>query len=138
MRPKTALAAPYIMRTIGQIAPKDDPLFRAFLDGQLLIAAQTTSPFANVLYGSAALDLGLEAAALPELKASHYPVIQTEKRPLGEGNSVFVSMSESDDDSRAPVGMRTATLSTHTTVGDGRWVSTNFAIQYAGSMYWHS
>jgi phytoene dehydrogenase-like protein len=37
-------------------------------------------------------------------------------RPLGEGNSVFISLSNPDDPDRAPAGMRTATLSTHTAV----------------------
>ena len=32
-------------------------MFRAFLDGQLLISAQTTAGKADALYGSAALDL---------------------------------------------------------------------------------
>jgi C-3',4' desaturase CrtD len=217
IRPSTLRALPYIFRTIGHIAPQDDPLFTAFLDGQLLIAAQTTSPYTNALYGSAALDLprrganhvqggigslartlvdwlrangatvlyrqeverievergqvtavhtnkhktfhadniianltpwalsdllggaaapslkrevqqreatwgaftmylGLEEAALPPLVTSHYQVIVDHTRPLGEGNSVFVSLSEAGETDRAPIGMRTATLSTHTAV----------------------
>jgi phytoene dehydrogenase-like protein len=35
---------------------------------------------------------------------------------LGEGNSVFISLSDVQDDSRAPEGRRAATLSTHTAI----------------------
>ncbi|MEM7331643.1 MAG: NAD(P)/FAD-dependent oxidoreductase [Chloroflexota bacterium] len=57
MRPKTFLSLPYLFSTIGQIAPLDDPMFKAFLDAQLLIAAQATSEETSALYGAAALDL---------------------------------------------------------------------------------
>lgn len=217
LRPRTLRALPYLLRTIGSLAPQDDPMFRAFLDGQLLISAQTTAEHASALYGSAALDLprrgvnhvqggigaladtlvswirahggevlfrqevtqievkagratavvtkkglrlvadhvlanltpwalrallgeqapaslrrevaqrqatwgaftlylGLDASRLPAGTASHHQVILDPTRPLGEGNSVFISMSDVHDESRAPAGMRTATLSTHTAV----------------------
>lgn len=217
IRPQTTRALPYLWRTIGQIAPTDDPLFRAFLDAQLLISAQTTSQDAHALYGSAALDLprrgvnhvqggmgaladtlvpwirqqggdvhfrqqverivvekgratavitrkghhftadhiianvtpwalhsllgeaaprslrretaerpptwgaftlylGLDERQLPPDTATHHQVIVDHTRPLGEGNSVFMSLSEPGDTTRAPVGMRAATLSTHTAV----------------------
>ncbi|MCL4266170.1 MAG: FAD-dependent oxidoreductase [Anaerolineae bacterium] len=217
MRPQTALALPHLWRTIGQIAPLEDPLFRAFLDAQLLISAQTTSQDAHALYGSAALDLprrgvnhvqggmgalaetlvvwirqhggevhfrqqvaqitvekgratavttrkglhlaadhiianvtpwalrhllaeaappalaqetqnlpptwgaftlylGLDERYLPPGIVTHHQVIVDHTRPLGEGNSVFISLSEPGDTSRAPEGMRAATLSTHTAV----------------------
>ena len=57
IRPKTVQSLPYLFSTIGQIAPLDDPMFKAFLDAQLLIAAQATSEETSALYGSAALDL---------------------------------------------------------------------------------
>ncbi len=57
VRPATLRALPYILRSIGDVAPQGDDMFRAFLDGQLLISAQTTSENANALYASAALDL---------------------------------------------------------------------------------
>ena len=218
LRPKTLLSLPYLTRTIGQIAPQNDPMFTAFLDGQLLIAAQATAAHTNALYGSAALDLprrgvnhvqggigslaktlvqwlrdnggevlfrqkaeriemkngrqattlhtnkhqtftadniianltpwalsdllgghaspdlkrevqqreatwgaftlylGLDTAQLPLLTASHHQVIVDYTQPLGEGNSVFISLSDTNDTNRAPKGMRTATLSTHTAV----------------------
>lgn len=219
LRSPTLAALPYAWATIGRLAPADDPLFKAFLDGQLLISAQTTAAEANALYGSAALDLprrgvchvtggigslaqtlvgwirqqggevlfrrpvaqievaggratavctvkgerfaadtvvgnltpwglagllgeaapeplrretavrpatwgaftlyvGLDAAKLPPQAAEvwHHQVIVDEKRPLGEGNSVFISLSDPHDPSRAPAGMRAATLSTHTAI----------------------
>lgn len=59
MRPQTLLATPYLFSTIKQVAgaAARDPLFKTFLDAQLLIAAQTISDHTHALYGSAALDL---------------------------------------------------------------------------------
>ena len=57
VRPSTLKSLPYLTRTIGSIAPTSDPMFKAFLDSQLLISAQTTSDNASALYGSAAVDL---------------------------------------------------------------------------------
>jgi C-3',4' desaturase CrtD len=57
VRPRTLQALPYLFRTIGSLAPQDDPMFNSFLDAQLLISAQATAGEANALYGSAALDL---------------------------------------------------------------------------------
>lgn len=218
LRPKTFKSLPYLLSTIGSIAPTDDPMFKAFLDGQLLISAQTTSDDASALYGSAALDLprrgvnhvrggigalaqtlvdwirdhggevlfrqqveqieldgrgratavttnkglrveadtivanltpwalagllgeqapsglrrevatrdatwgafmlylGVDRRKLPDGLTGHYQVIMDHTRPLGETNSVFVSMSDPDDARRAPEGMQAVTLSTHTAV----------------------
>ncbi|MEM9773947.1 MAG: NAD(P)/FAD-dependent oxidoreductase [Chloroflexota bacterium] len=57
LRPQTLKSLPYLLSTIGSIAPTNDPMFKAFLDSQLLISAQTTSENASALYGSAAVDL---------------------------------------------------------------------------------
>lgn len=217
LRPGTLMAAPYLFHSVGDLVPRSDPLFRVFLDGQLLIAAQTTAAHAGALYGSAALDLprrgvnhvrggigalartlaawiranggevlyrqrvacievrdgravavqtskgsslaadfvlanttpwglarllgpaapagltrevqqreatwgaftlylGLDAIAIPDGAADHHQVIVDPTRPLGEGNSVFISLSAADDPERAPAGLRAATLSTHTIV----------------------
>lgn len=216
MRPKTVGSLPYLTRRIGDLAPKDDPMFRAFLDGQLLISAQTTADHASALYGSAALDLprrgvnhvrggigslaqtlvswirehggevlfrqrvtgirpgrdktvvktqkglqleadavlanltpwaldrllgegsppslrketatrpptwgaftvylGVEEAKLPADLIGHHQVIVDHTKPLGEGNSVFVSLSDAEDSDRAPARMRAVTMSTHTAV----------------------
>lgn len=217
MRLQTLPALPHLRHTIQDIAPRNDPMFTAFLDAQLLISAQTISSQANALYGSAALDLprrgvnhvrggmgalaetlvtwirtnggevlyrqqvqkieikegqatavttnkgyhlaadiilgnltpwalrdllgkdapasliketqqrsatwgaftlylGLETDKLPAHIAGHHQVIVDHSQPLGEGNSVFISLSDEADKERAPSGMRTATLSTHTAV----------------------
>ena len=217
LRPSTMPAIPYLLRTVGSLAATGDPMFRAFLDGQLLISAQTTADKANALYGSAALDLprrgvnhvhggmgalaetlvawirahggevlyrqevtavdmsagkaaavrtkrglhvagdhivanltpwslaellgeaaprslrrevrqrtptwgaftlylGLDASHLPADLVSHHQIIGDHTRPLGEGNSVFVSLSDAQDETRGPAGTRVATLSTHTAV----------------------
>lgn len=217
LRPQTFKATPYLFRKIDDLHNSDDPLFRAFLDSQLLISAQTTSKYASALYGSAALDLprrgvnhvqggmgaladtlvkwiqqnggrvlfrqmvtdielknghatavitkkgahfaadqiianmtpwglnnilgedapnslqqrvqnlqptwgaftlylGLDSHKLPSGIPDHHQIIEDHTRPLGEGNSVFASLSDKDDARRAPQGMRAATLSTHTAV----------------------
>jgi C-3',4' desaturase CrtD len=67
-------------------------------------------------WGAFTLYLGLDAAALPPGLADHHQVIVDATRPLGEGNSVFLSLSPADDTACAPAGMRAATLSTHTAV----------------------
>ncbi len=224
LRPRTLRAMPYILRTMADIMPDSDPLFRTFIDANLLISAQTTAENANALYGSAALDLprrgvntvrggigalaqtlvdwiqanggtvhfkqkvgridvrngkavaihanlhsrnkrsqrtftfdnllanltpwslknllgdnapekmqrtvdkleptwgafmlylGVAADALPADVSGHYQVIGDHARRLGETNSIFISMSPVDDDSRAPTGMRAVNISTHTDI----------------------
>jgi C-3',4' desaturase CrtD len=218
LRPSTLRALPYLFSTIGSLTREQEPMFRAFLDSQLLISAQATADQTSALYGSAALDLprrgvnhveggigtladtlvawiranggevlfrqqvekievrggratavttnkglhlsadnivanltpwalaellgpaaprslrrevrrrgptwgaftlylGLDGAKLPSLVGNHHQVIQDHSQALGEGNSVFVSLSKAGDERRGPAGQRTATLSTHTNVG---------------------
>ncbi|MDI6814241.1 MAG: hypothetical protein QMD10_11990, partial [Desulfitobacteriaceae bacterium] len=66
--------------------------------------------------GAFTLYLGLDSSQLPPLAADHFQVIVDAAQPLGEGNSVFISLSHPEDSSRAPQGMRAATLSTHTAI----------------------
>ncbi len=192
---------------------------RLFVDAQLLIAAQTTSPYANALYGASALDLprrgvvhltggigaiaetlaqavrangghvryrqevtriviadgrpvavetkrgdtfaadlvvvnlppwnsarllgeaaprrlqqlpqrpthgwgaymvyvGLDDSAIPADFPLHHQVVLRE--PMGEGNTVFLSLSPAWDGCRAPAGRRALTISTHTAL-DAWW-----------------
>lgn len=56
--------------------------------------------------------LGVDEAALED-EVNHYQVIVNPAKPLGEGNSVFVSISPRWD-RRAPQGQRAITISTHT------------------------
>lgn len=67
-------------------------------------------------WGAFTLYLGLDDSALPLNMPNHHQVVLDPTRPLGEGNSVFISLSDLEDSPRAPKGMRAATLSTHTAV----------------------
>ena len=67
-------------------------------------------------WGAFTLYLGVDAAQLSQTSTSHHQIIMDAERPLGEGNSVFISMANPDDESRAPAGKRAMTLSTHTEV----------------------
>lgn len=70
-------------------------------------------------WGAFTLYLGVGAAALPAGTAEHHQVIANYEQPLGEANSVFISMHPADDQSRAPAGQRAITISTHTNAA--RW-----------------
>ena len=63
-------------------------------------------------WGAFVLYLGIDGRDLGEHVPLHHQVIVGE--PLGEGNSVFLSLSPAWDAQRAPAGMRALTLSTHT------------------------
>ena len=67
-------------------------------------------------WGAFTLYLGLDADKLPAKIPDHHQIILDHTKPLGEGNSVFISLSEAADEKRAPIGKRAATLSTHTAV----------------------
>jgi len=66
-------------------------------------------------WGAFTLYLGVPAASLPT-HTDHFQIIRRLDQPLGEGNSVFVSLSDADDPTRAPAGNRAITLSTHTRI----------------------
>ncbi|MGE5603496.1 MAG: phytoene desaturase family protein [Nitrososphaerales archaeon] len=55
---------------------------------------------------------GLDGAIVPRGAPLHHQVLLAE--PFGEGNSVFLSLSLSNDSTRAPAGQRALTISTHT------------------------
>ncbi len=67
-------------------------------------------------WGAFVLHVGLQANQLPQVIADHHQIITTMTGPLGEGRSIFVSMSPEWDTSRAPKGHRAVTISTHTAV----------------------
>ncbi len=71
-------------------------------------------------WGAFTLYLGLDTAAFPGVGPDHHQVIVDPARPLGEGNSVFISLSDPTDAARAPAGARAATLSTHTAIAPWR------------------
>jgi phytoene dehydrogenase-like protein len=55
---------------------------------------------------------GLDGAIVPDDLPLHHQVVLDE--PMGNGNTVFLSLSPAWDDGRAPQGRRTLTMSTHT------------------------
>ncbi len=63
-------------------------------------------------WGAFMLYAGVDDALIPPERPLHHQVIVRE--PLGEGNSVFVSVSPAWDGGRAPNGRRALTISTHT------------------------
>ncbi len=65
-------------------------------------------------WGAFTLYLGVPNANLANVQADHFQIIKRADQPLGEGNSVFVSLSDADDTERSPAGYRAVTLSTHT------------------------
>lgn len=58
------------------------------------------------------LYVGLDGSQIAQDLPLHHQVIMDE--PLGEGNSIFLSLSPEWDPSRAPHGKRALTISTHT------------------------
>jgi C-3',4' desaturase CrtD len=63
-------------------------------------------------WGAYILYVGLDDSAIPVDFPLHHQVLVRE--PLGEGNSVFMSVSPAWDAQRGPDGQRAITLSTHT------------------------
>ncbi len=67
------------------------------------------------MWGAFVVHAGVRAADIPQTITHHQAIVDV-NQPLGEGNSVFISLSPLDDPSRAPNGMRAAILSTHTRI----------------------
>ncbi len=64
--------------------------------------------------------------------AGHHQVVQDPTIPLGETNSVFVSLTDFSDESRAPVGESPVTMSTHTEISQWwRWREQDKAVYAA-------
>ncbi|MEZ4670748.1 MAG: NAD(P)/FAD-dependent oxidoreductase [Anaerolineae bacterium] len=67
-------------------------------------------------WGAFCLHMGVDSSLLPADLPDHHQIIADLEGPLGETRSVFLSMSPAWDDSRAPVGQRAVTVTTHTRV----------------------
>ncbi len=67
-------------------------------------------------WGAVMLYLGLDEAKLPPGIGDHHQVVVDADKPLGETNSVFLSISDARHDDRAPAGRRAANISTHTAI----------------------
>lgn len=65
-------------------------------------------------WGAFTLYLGVDADLIPAGLPDHHQFVQQPHLPLGEGNSVFLSISPEWDTGRAPPAQRTITMSTHT------------------------
>jgi C-3',4' desaturase CrtD len=63
-------------------------------------------------WGAFMVYAGLDGAVVPPGLPLHHQVLVRE--PLGEGNSIFLSLSLAGDAARSAVGQRTVTISTHT------------------------
>ncbi|CAN5643812.1 NAD(P)/FAD-dependent oxidoreductase [soil metagenome] len=63
-------------------------------------------------WGAFMVYVGVDESIIPENFPLHHQVIVRE--PMGEGNTVFLSLSPTWDKTRAPAGKRALTLSTHT------------------------
>jgi C-3',4' desaturase CrtD len=70
------------------------------------------------MWGAFMVYAGLDGAAVPGDFPLHHQVVLRE--PMGNGNTVFLSLSPDWDEGRAPQGRRTLTLSTHTEL-DAWW-----------------
>jgi len=77
-------------------------------------------PLPKDAWGAFMLYLGVDEALIPDDFPLHHQVILAE--PLGEGNSIFLSISPPWDQSRAPQSKRAITISTHTAL-DPWWAS---------------
>lgn len=67
-------------------------------------------------WGAFVVYAGIDGSAIPPGHPLHHQVLV--RRPFGEGNSVFASLSPEWDLGRAPIGGRAITLSTHTALDD--------------------
>lgn len=91
---------------------------RDLIEGPLPSALRRLSPRPRNGWGAFMLYVGLDDTIIPPNFPLHHQVLAD--RPLGEGNSVFLSLSPAWDASRAPAGQRALTISTHTSL-DGWW-----------------
>ncbi len=96
---------------IGNLTPWNlDSLFAEASPPRLRREVAQRSPG----WGAFVLYLGVRADALPPV--SHHQIIPALTGLLGEGNSIFVSISPEWDRTRAPDGYRAVTITTHTAV----------------------
>ncbi len=70
----------------------------------------------STTYGAFVVHLGLKEDFLPDDFPDHHQFLMDVKGPLGEGRSLFMSVSPDWDDSRAPAGERAVTITTHTKI----------------------
>ncbi|MBE2266863.1 MAG: amine oxidase, partial [Anaerolinea sp.] len=71
-------------------------------------------------WGAFVLHMGIDAAQLPADLPDHHQIITEMSGAMGETRTAFLSLSPTWDATRAPAGMRAATVTTHTDPG-GWW-----------------
>ena len=95
------------------------PWALAKLVGEQTPSAQTAvaklRPTWGAFMGYVGLDVAKFRAKFPHA-ATHHQVVVDPSLPLGEGNSVFISMPDREESGRAPAGQLPVTLSTHTEI----------------------
>ncbi len=69
---------------------------------------------ADVLGGACVVFLGVPESEVCGQELTHHQMLQAYDRPLGDGNNMFVSVSEHGDFLSAPPGHRAVMISTHT------------------------
>ncbi len=67
-------------------------------------------------WGAFMLYLGADQTVIPTDMTYHLQVVVDPEKPLGEGNSVFISISPDEDKTRAPEDKTAITVSTHTAI----------------------
>lgn len=82
------------------------------LEGKLPVRFRNLPETPQSGWGAFMVYVGLDGSQFPDDLPLHHQVIVDE--PLGEGNSLFLSLSPAWDQSRAPHGKRALTISTHT------------------------
>ncbi len=86
------------------------------LDSELPGVLNDLKPIPEDGWGAFMAYVGIDDQAIPEDFPLHHQVIIRE--PLGEGNTIFLSISPAWDKGRAPDGKRAVTISTHTRLND--------------------
>jgi phytoene dehydrogenase-like protein len=69
---------------------------------------------AGALGGACVVFLGVPESEVAGQELTHHQLLQAYDRPLGDGNNMFVSVSDSGDSLSAPPGYRAVMISTHT------------------------
>lgn len=82
---------------------------------QLPRTLRTLSPHPEDGWGAFMLYMGIDEHAIPDNFPLHHQIVIAE--PMGEGNTLFLSLSPHWDNERAPAGQRVLTISTHTALG---------------------
>ncbi|MCZ4099950.1 NAD(P)-binding protein [Streptomyces sp. So13.3] len=87
-----------------------------------LPVARRLRPFlerdADASGGACVVFLGVPDSEVSGQELTHHQLLQSYDRPLGDGNNMFVSVSEPGDPLSAPPGHRAVMISTHTDLAD--------------------